>query len=107
MNKERIGYYEDCTFLDPRFKLIKFNRSTVEMKKEAELYLKEKYKADWSPKARGETQAPSKARTTTPASTFTPSSLSSAPTNCTKKKVPIHFIIFLFSLLLYRITRYL
>ena len=62
------------------------------MKKEAELYLKENYKADWNPKARAETQAPSS--TTTLGSTSTPSSLSSTPTNRKWKKVPIHFIIF-------------
>jgi hypothetical protein len=62
------------------------------MKKEAELYLKENYKADWSPKSRVEIQAPSS--TTTPGSTSIPSSLSSAPTNGKKKKVPIHFTIF-------------
>ncbi len=72
------------------------------MKKEIELYLKEDYKADWSPKTRVETQAPS--RTTTLDSTSTPST---APTNGKKKEVPIHFIIFLFSLLHYLITRYL
>ena len=95
VNKERAGNYEDnliCTLLDPRFKLLNFNGSTVEMKKEAELYLKENYKADWSPKSRVEIQAPSS--TTTPGSTSIPSSLSSAPTNGKKKKVPIHFTIF-------------
>jgi hypothetical protein len=88
VNKERIGNNEDnliCTLLDPRFKLINFNGSTVEITKEAELYLKENYKADWSPKTRVEIQAPSS--TTTPGSTSTPSSLSLAPTNGKKKKI--------------------
>ena len=75
------------------------------MKKEAELYLKENYKADWIPKTRVEkfveSQAPSS--TTNPTGTQSPSSLLSAPTNGKKKTVPIH----LFFLLLYFITRYL
>ncbi len=53
VDKERVRYYEDnliCTLLDPRFKLINFNESTVEMKKDAELYFIENYKADRSPK---------------------------------------------------------
>jgi len=75
------------------------------MKKEVELYLKENYKADWSPKARVETQAPSS--TTTLGSTSTPSCLSSAPTNGKKKKVSIHFIIHRLSLLHHLIKRYL
>jgi hypothetical protein len=44
MEKEIIGNYEDniiCTLLDPRFKLINFNGSTVEMKGDAKKYLKE------------------------------------------------------------------
>ncbi len=55
MDKERIGKYEDnlkCTLLDPRFKLININGSTVEMKRDAENYLKENYKSDWSLQAR-------------------------------------------------------
>ncbi len=49
VDKERIGNYEDnlvCNLIDPRLKLINFNGSTVEMKRAAEKYLKENYKAD-------------------------------------------------------------
>ena len=38
VDKERIGNYEDnliCTLLDPRFKLINFNCSSVQMKRDA------------------------------------------------------------------------
>ena len=43
MEKERKGHYKDnliCNLLDSSFKLLHFNGSTKEMKKEAELYLK-------------------------------------------------------------------
>ena len=49
VDKERIGNYKDnliCTLLNPRFKLINFNRSTVQIKSDAETYLKENFKAD-------------------------------------------------------------
>jgi hypothetical protein len=109
VDNERIGNYKDnliCTLLDPRFKLINFNGSTTEMKKDAELYLRENYKADWSPKSRAykvvETNAPATnstpARNNTPASTTLPSSL--ATSNGKKKKVRIRVIMFLFNSIL-------
>ncbi len=55
--EEREGHWEDnliCTILDPRFKLMNFNGCTLEMKSNAESYLKENYKADWSPKKKPE-----------------------------------------------------
>ncbi len=42
IDKGRYGNYEDnlsCTLLDPSFKLISFNGSIVEMKKDSELYI--------------------------------------------------------------------
>ena len=54
IDKERIGHLEDmliCTILDPRFKLMNFLGCTAQMKTDAEEYLLENYKADWSPRA--------------------------------------------------------
>jgi hypothetical protein len=109
VDKEMIGNYEDNligTLLDPRFKLINFNGSTVEMKKDAEFYLRENYKADWSPKSRAdkvvETNAPASsstpARNKNSASTTLPSSL--ATSNGKKEKVRIRVIMFLFNSIL-------
>ena len=52
VTEEREGHYEDnliCTILDPIFKLMNFNGATSEMKANAELYLRENFKADWAP----------------------------------------------------------
>jgi hypothetical protein len=97
-DKERTGNCKDnliCTLLDPRFKLINCYDSTVQMKRDAETYLKENFKADWSLKARAVEieEIPAPATTTTTASTparartTTPSSVSKSPTNGKKKKV--------------------
>lgn len=54
IDQERVGHLEDmliCTILDPRFKLMNFLGCTARMKKDAEEYLLENYKADWSPRA--------------------------------------------------------
>lgn len=51
---ERIGHLEDqliCSILDPRFKLMNFPGCTAQMKTNAEQFLRENYKADWSPVA--------------------------------------------------------
>ena len=51
---EWVGHREDiliCTILDPRFKLMNFPGFTVEMKGEAEHFLKCAYNSDWSPTA--------------------------------------------------------
>ena len=52
VTEEKVGHWEDnliCTILDPRFKLMNFNGATSEMKANAELYLRENFKADWAP----------------------------------------------------------
>lgn len=54
LGEERVGHLEDlliCTILDPRFKLMNFVGCTAKMKADAEHYLLENYKADWSPLA--------------------------------------------------------
>jgi hypothetical protein len=51
---EREGHTEDlliCTILDPRFKLMNYVGCSAKHKDCAELYLRENYKADWSPSA--------------------------------------------------------
>jgi len=51
---ERVGHREDlliCAILDTRFKLMNFPGCTVEMKGEAEHFLKCAYNSDWSPTA--------------------------------------------------------
>ena len=51
---EREGHTEDlliCTILDPRFKLMNFVGCSSKHKTNAEHYLRENYKADWSPQA--------------------------------------------------------
>ena len=106
VEKERIGNYEDnliCTLLDPRFKLMNFNGSTVEMKRDAEKYLKENYKADWSHQAKAvesdEAQAPTPStaggNTSAQARTTTPSTLPKSPTIVKKKRVFFYFDHFL------------
>ena len=106
VEKERIGNYEDnliCTLLDPRFKLMNFNGSTVEMKRDAEKYLKENYKANWSHQAKAvesdEAQAPTPStaggNTSAQARTTTPSTLPKSPTIVKKKKVFFYFDHFL------------
>jgi len=72
VDKERIGNYGDnliYTFLDPRFKLINLNGSAVQMKRDAETYLKGNFKADWSLTIRAvwieENLCPTTATTTT------------------------------------------
>ncbi len=66
-----------------------FNGSTSEMKKDAELYLRENYQADWSPKSRAnkvvETNAP--ATSSTPARNNTPASTTLMATSNGKKKI--------------------
>ena len=50
----RVGHREDlliCTILDPRFKLMNWSGCTEEMKADAEKFLRENYKMDWSPVA--------------------------------------------------------
>ncbi len=52
VTEEKVGHWEDnliCTVLDPRFKLVNFNGASQEMKASAELYLREKCKADRAP----------------------------------------------------------
>ncbi len=52
--EERVGHREDlliCTILNLRFKLINFPGCRVEMKSEAEHFLKCAYNCDWSPTA--------------------------------------------------------
>jgi hypothetical protein len=105
VEKERIGNYEDnliCTSLDPRFKLMNFNGSTVEMKRDAEKYLKENYKADWSQakavesdEAQVPTPSTAGGNTSAQARTTTPSTLPKSPTIVKKKKVFIYFDHFL------------
>jgi hypothetical protein len=59
--EERVGHREDlliCTILDPRFKLMNFPGCTVEMKSEAEHFLKCAYNSDWSPTAIAKGQEP-------------------------------------------------
>ncbi len=78
----------------------------MEIKKDADLYLRDNYKADWSRKSREdkvvETNAPvcssTQARNNTPASTTLPSSL--ATSNGKKKKVRIRVTMFLFNSIL-------
>jgi hypothetical protein len=104
VEKERIGNYEHnliCTLLDPRFKLMNFNGSTVEMKRDAEKYLKENYKADWSQakavesdEAQAPTPSTAGGNTSAQARTTT-STLPKSPTIVKKKKVFFYFDHFL------------
>ena len=55
ITEEREGHQEDlliATILDPRFKHFMFPGATLQMRTDAERYLKAAYDANWSPEAR-------------------------------------------------------
>jgi hypothetical protein len=54
ITEERPGHREDlliATFLDPRFKHFIFPGSTLEIRQDAEKFVRAAYEADWSPAA--------------------------------------------------------
>jgi hypothetical protein len=69
------GHHEDsliCILSDPRFKLLDFNGSTKDMKKDTEKFLKSNYKADWRSKSMKEKSQDSSALINKEASSCVP-----------------------------------